>query len=63
MCPEIVKLMEEIADEMTEDNLFFGKINVAKNEVANVTKPPTLAFFSGIDPKKIDYYQGELDKE
>lgn len=62
MCPEIVKLMEEIADEMVSDTLFFGKINVAKNEVANVTKPPTLAFFSSNDPKKIDYYQGELDK-
>ena len=56
MCPEIVKLMEEIADEMVSDTLFFGKINVAKNEVANVTKPPTLAFFSSNDPKKIDYY-------
>ena len=54
--------MEEIADEMVSDTLFFGKINVAKNEVANVTKPPTLAFFSSNDPKKIDYYQGELDK-
>ena len=47
MCEEIVKLMEEIADEMVSEKLFFGKINVARNEVANMSKPPTLAFFSG----------------
>lgn len=55
--------MEEIADEMTSESLFFGKIDVAKNEIANMSKPPTLAFFSKNNPKDIDYYQGELDKK
>lgn len=48
--------MEEIADEMTSESLFFGKIDVAKNEIANMNKPPTLAFFSKDNPKDIDYY-------
>lgn len=55
-CPEAVELVEEIANEMTIDKLYFGKFNIAKNEGTQLTKIPSLVFFPAETPDKMDYY-------
>lgn len=55
------KLMKETAEKITKDNpkgLYFGEIDMAKNEVANLTLPMVpliVAYFRGLKEKPLVY--------
>ena len=61
-CPEAVKGVEKIAKDFLHAKIFFGKINVAKNEVPDMNSIPSLAFFDRFDRNNMDFYKGELDE-
>lgn len=62
-CPDALKTVEKIAKKFLNTNIYFGKINVAKNEVPDMTNIPGLAFFDRLDPNRMDFYKGNLDEE
>lgn len=49
-------MIEELANELSGANLFFGKFNVAKNESPEISKIPSLVFFPYDGSDKLDYY-------
>lgn len=55
-CPEAVGLVEEIANELGTEKLYFGKLNVAKNESMKITTIPSLVFFPYDNPQKMDFF-------
>lgn len=61
-CKEAVEMFEVAAKNQSDKlNLKFGKINVAKNELPNISNIPAIAYFPKGNEGKPDYFEGTLD--
>lgn len=61
-CGEAVEMLESAANNKSESlNLKFGKINVAFNEIPQISNIPAIAYFPKGKADSGDFYQGTLD--
>ena len=62
-CDRSLQIIGEIAEEMKELEISFGKLNVAKNEIMEIKNIPSLVFFPRENLNNMSYFSGNLDKQ